>query len=98
MPPPTASERCVGASGHGATSVPVADGAAMLFEMTLLLIVTIAPPVQVAFAGIWIPPPAARDPPVPKLEVVSPPVIVRPTIETVGSDAAWKTPIVRTGP
>src|SRR5439155_26772412 len=71
---------------------------------TVSVIVTVAPPAKSAPAGIWTPPPAAKTPswPVNGVEIgldrVTPPVIVTPSIVTVGSFAAPKVPIVSTGP
>jgi hypothetical protein len=61
--------------------------------ITLLEIVTVAPPVREASGGISMPPPAAHCPATPKnadcvdagLDRATPPVIVTPEIDTVGS-------------
>jgi hypothetical protein len=71
--------------------------------MTLLAIVTVAPPLESPGGGTSIPPPDAKTPSWPKkgvdsgLEWVTPPVIMTPVIETVGSPAAPTVPIVTTG-
>jgi hypothetical protein len=72
--------------------------------MTLLAIVTVAPPLKSALGGISTPPPAAKTPSWPVngvdsgLDRVMPLVIVTPSIETVGSTTAPNSPIVTTGP
>src|SRR5712691_9536750 len=99
MPPPTAK-----ANAHVPPQDPVLLGATRLSVMTLFVIVTVAPPLNSALGGISMPPPAANTPSWPVngidsgLERVTPPVIVTPSIETVGSLEAPKVPIVRTGP
>src|SRR5262249_62149743 len=61
-------------------------------------------PKKKVLGGTWMPPPAAQAPALPVhgtdsgLERVTPPVIVTPLIETVGSLEAPKVPIVITGP
>ena len=72
--------------------------------MTLFEIVTVAPRSKSAPGGTEIPPPAAKTFSSPTnavdsgLEVVTAPVIVTPSIETVGSVSAKSVPIVRAGP
>src|SRR5215213_11148070 len=76
------------------------EGAARLPVMTLFLMVTLAPFARSAFGGISIPPPSAKIPSWPAkavdsgLERATPPVIVTPSMETVGSVVAPKDPIV----
>jgi hypothetical protein len=72
--------------------------------IALLEMVTVAPPVESALGGISIPPPSAKTPSSPVngldcgLDLVTPPAIVMPWIDTVGSLDAPKVPIVSTGP
>src|SRR6266849_617319 len=109
MPPPNA--HATGQPPHGANGT-VSFGATRLPVMTLLLIVSVAPPpkslhappLKSVLGGTSMPPPAAQTPAFPVhgtdsgLERVAPPVIVTPLIETVGSLAAKIWPIVMTGP
>src|SRR5512142_337625 len=80
--------------------------------MMLFVIVTVAPPpkslhpppLKSVLGGTSMPPPAAQTPSFPVhgidsgLERVTPPVIVTPSTETVGSLDAKIRPIVMTGP
>src|SRR5216684_1951603 len=109
MPPPNA--HATGQPPHGGNGT-VSLGATRLPVMTLFVIVTVAPPpkslhappLKSVLGGTSMPPPAAQTPALPVhgtdsgLERVTPPVTVTPSIETVGSLAAPKVPIVRTGP
>src|SRR6266849_4676362 len=109
MPPPKAKAHVP----PGQPKDAVLLGATRLPVMTLLVIVTVAPPPNSSAAhgpprsvlgGTSMPPPAAHTPSFPAhgtdsgLERVTPPVIVTPPIETVGSLAAKIWPIVITGP
>src|SRR6266511_3937815 len=91
IPPPAASANGHGPLGQGGPKGRVAVGATRLPVMTLSVIVTVAPPVKSALGGISTPPPSANTPSWPTngidsgLERVTPPVIVTPSIETVGS-------------
>src|SRR5262245_17655143 len=105
IPPPPANANGHGSpSGHCASPGTVSVGATRFPLMTLLVILTVAPPLKSAFGGISTPPPAAKTPSRPVngvdsgLERVTPPVIVTPSIETVGSSEAPNSPIVSTGP
>src|SRR5262245_56653901 len=109
IPPPNA--HAAGQPPHGSNAT-VSLGATRLPVMTLLLIVTVAPPpnslhappLESVAGGTCTRPPAAHTPSLPVhgtdsgLVRVSPPVIVTPSIETVGSLAAKISPIVITGP
>src|SRR3984885_11859034 len=98
MPPPLA-----GANGHCPCGklpgqlIPEGTlvlGLARLPEITLSEMVTVAPSARLAPGGISMPPPAAQAPALPSsgtdtaLDRASPPVIVTPLIEPVGSLAA----------
>src|SRR5215467_8872019 len=78
-----------------------AAASAAFAVMTLLVMVTVAPPLKWALGGISTPPPNADSwqwPTDPGVERVTPPVMVTASIETVGSVVAPKDPIVITGP
>src|SRR6516165_85151 len=105
MPPPAAvaaGQRTP--PGQGGPTGRAWVGSARLPVMTLLEIVTVAPPLKSAFGGISTPPPRAITPSSPVrgadsgLDRATPPVMVTPEIETVGSVDAPKTPIVSTEP
>ena len=104
IPPPPANANGQGPLGQGGPKGAVSLGATRLPVMTLFAIVTVAPPLKSALGGISTPPPAAKTPSWPVngvdsgLDRVMPPVIVTPSIETVGSDEAPNSPIVSTGP
>ena len=95
IPPPAA---CANGQetppGQGGPSGRAWVGSARLPVMTLLEIVTVAPPVKSAFGGISTPPPRAITPSSPVngtdsgLDRATPPVMVTPEIETVGSAEA----------
>jgi hypothetical protein len=82
----------------------VSVGATRFPLMTLFAIVIVAPPLKSALGGISTPPPAAKTPSCPvngvdsTLDRVTPPVMVTPSIETVGSSEAPNSPTVSTGP
>src|SRR5438128_2548877 len=105
MPPPNApANGQLPPPGQGGPKGTVSVGATRLPVITLLLIVTVAPPLKSALGGISMPPPAANTPSCPTNGVgcgfdrVTPPVIVTPSMETVGSVDSPKAPIVSTGP
>src|SRR5438445_13112491 len=110
IPPPAACANgrwplmqvIVMSGGHGSPESIAVVGATRLPVMTLFVIVTVAPGEKFAAGGTEIPPPTAITPgptnASAKLECVTPPVMVTPLIETVGSPAALKVPIVITGP
>src|SRR6266567_5052781 len=78
-----------------------AAGSAAFAVMTLLVMVTVAPPLKWALGGISTPPPNAESwqwPTDSGVERVTPPVMVTASIETIGSVVAPKDPIVITGP
>ena len=91
IPPPPANANGQGPLGQGGPKGAVSLGATRLPVMTLFAIVTVAPPLKSALGGISTPPPAAKTPSWPVngvdsgLDRVTPPVIVTPSIETVGS-------------
>src|SRR5215210_727893 len=89
-PPANSHRRSPGQGGPRGADVA---GVWRLPVMTLFLIVTVAPVLPPAAAGISIPPPLLTAP----MLVWTPPVIVTPAIETVGSVMAPRTPIVSTG-
>src|SRR5262245_48009941 len=103
-PPPANANGHLSPPGQSASPGTVSVGATRFPLMTLFAIVTVAPPLKSAFGGISTPPPAAKTPSCPVngvdsgLERVTPPVIVTPSIETVGSSEAPNSPIVSTGP
>src|SRR5512133_1718029 len=94
IPPPPANANGQGPPGQGGPNGAVPLGATRLPVMTLFAIVTVAPPLKSALGGISTPPPAANTPSWPVngtdsgLDRVMPPVIVTPSIETVGSAEA----------
>src|SRR5215831_7291920 len=104
MPPPFAHANGHGPAGQGGPNGKVVVGATRLPVMALFLILTVAPPLKSAFGGISTPPPSAITPSSPAngvdsgLERVTPPVIVMPSMDTVGSLNAPNVPIVSTGP
>ena len=107
MPPPNAAAYGHSPSekpGHGKPESTSAVGSARLPVITLFEIVTVAPPEKSAFGGMSMPPPVAHTPGIPKngidsgLVCATPPVIVTPEIETVGSVVAPNEPIVTTDP
>src|SRR5271165_6143046 len=107
MPPPNAAAYGHSPSekpGHGMPESTSAVGSARLPVITLFEIVTVAPPEKPAFGGMSTPPPVAHTPGIPKkgidsgLVCATPPVIVTPLIDTVGSVVAPNEPIVSTDP
>src|SRR5436309_698684 len=102
--PPPANANGQGPLGQGGPKGTVSVGATRLPVITLFVIVTVAPPLKSALGGISTPPPAANTPSCPTngvdsgLDRVMPPVIVTPSMETVGSVDSPKAPIVSTGP
>src|SRR5213078_192033 len=104
IPPPAASANGQGPPGHGGPNGSACVGATRLPLTTLFEIVTFAPLRKSASGGISTPPPSAITPSSPTnrvdsgLDRATPPVIVTPSIETVGSLDAPKMPIVSTEP
>src|SRR5947209_4003079 len=90
--------------GHGGPKLTVVVGATRLSVITLFEIETVAPPLKSAFGGISMPPPIAITPAVPTnlvdsgLDRATPPVMVTPSTETVGSLDAPRVPMVSTEP
>jgi hypothetical protein len=75
---------------------PLAEGAVLLPVMTLLLIVTVAPVAKPAAGTTERPPPCGMKDT--GETVFEPPVIVTALMLTVGSELAFGSPIVTTGP
>ena len=105
IPPPAASANGHEPPGHVARpDGTVCVGATRLPVITLLVMVTSAPPLKSALGGISTPPPRAKTPSTPRngidsgLDWAKPPVMVTPVITTVGSTSAPYSPIVITEP
>src|SRR5581483_3292739 len=104
IPPPVATAYGQGPVGHGGPNGAVSVGVARLPTIALLVIVTVAPGRKPSAGGTSMPPPAAYTFGLPAngtdsgLDVETPPVMVTPSIETVGSEEAPNVPIVSTEP
>ena len=103
MPPPPATAAGHGPDGQGGPGT-LRLGATLFARIALCEIVTVAPGPKLTLGGISTPPPVAKAPASPKngtdtgLVRETPPVMVTPLMDTVGSVGAPNVPMVSTGP